>query len=329
MAIIPRQFVLFAAAALCILSVPLLSDAQQPAKVPRVGYLTPTSQPVREEIFRQELRRLGYVEGRNIAMEYRSANGSFERLPDLAAELVGLKVDLIVAVVTQAALDARRATGTTPIVMVGVSDPVGSGLVASLARPGGNVTGTSSLAADVVGKQLALLHEIFPKASRVAALWNPANPVFQKLQLAEVKAAAAKLRVQLQFVEARTPGDLDRAFAAMARERPGALLVLGDPMFGSNFARIAALAIKHRLPAVSGSRESAEAGALVTYGPDYSEAYQRAAAYVDKILKGGRPGELPVEQTTKFELVVNAKTARAIGVTIPQSVVMRADKVVE
>lgn len=329
MAIIPRQFVLFAAAALCILSVPLLSDAQQPAKVPRVGYLTPTSQPVREEIFRQELRRLGYVEGRNIAMEYRSANGRFERLPDLAAELVGLKVDLIVAVVTQAALDARRATGTTPIVMVGVSDPVGSGLVASLARPGGNVTGTSSLAADVVGKQLELLHEIFPKASRVAALWNPANPVFQKLQLAEVKAAAAKLRVQLQFVEARTPGDLDRAFAAMARERPGALLVLGDPMFGSNFARIAALAIKHRLPAVGGSRESAEAGALVTYGPDYSEAYQRAAAYVDKILKGGRPGELPVEQTTKFELVVNAKTARAIGVTIPPSVVMRADKVVE
>jgi putative ABC transport system substrate-binding protein len=321
--------VLFAAAALCILSVPLLSDAQQPAKVPRVGYLTPTSQPVREEIFRQELRRLGYVEGRNIAMEYRSANGRFERLPDLAAELVGLKVDLIVAVVTQAALDARRATGTTPIVMVGVSDPVGSGLVASLARPGGNVTGTSSLAADVVGKQLELLHEIFPKASRVAALWNPANPVFQKLQLAEVKAAAAKLRVQLQFVEARTPGDLDRAFAAMARERPGALLVLGDPMFGSNFARIAALAIKHRLPAVGGSRESAEAGALVTYGPDYSEAYQRAAAYVDKILKGGRPGELPVEQTTKFELVVNAKTARAIGVTIPPSVVMRADKVVE
>ena len=325
----PRGLLLVAAVVLGGLSVSVSSDAQQPAKTTRVGYLTPISQPAREQVFRQELRRLGYVEGQNIALEYRSANGSFERLPDLAAELVGLKVDIIVAVVTQAALAAKNATGTIPIVMIGVGDPVGAGLVASLARPGGNVTGTSTVAADVVGKQLELLREMLPKVSRVAVLWNPANPVFQKQQVDEAKAAAAKLNVQLQFVEARTPDELDRALAAIAKQRTDALFVLSDPVFGVHVARITDFAAKHRLPTVSGPREYADAGALMTYGPSFPEAFQRAATYVDRILKGTRPADLPVEQPTKFELVINAKTAKALAVRIPQSLVLRADQVVE
>lgn len=328
-ALIPGGLVLSAAVVLGVLSAPLLADAQRPSKVSRVGYLTPISQPAREESFRQELRRLGYAEGQNILIEYRSAGGSFERLPDLAATLVSLKVDVIVAVVTQATLAAKKATSTIPIVMVGVSDPVRSGLVASLARPGGNVTGTSSVATDVVGKQLQLLREMLPKASRVAALWNPANPVFQKLQLGEATAAAANLRVQLEFIEARTPDELDRAFVVIAKQRTDALLVLADPVLYVHAARIADLAAKHRLPAVGAAREFADAGGLMTYGPNYSDAYRRAATYVDKILKGARPADLPVEQPTKFELVINAKTARALGVTIPQSLVMRADQVID
>jgi putative ABC transport system substrate-binding protein len=285
--------------------------------------------PAREELFRQELRRLGYTEGQNLVIEYRSANGSFARLPDLAAELVGLKVDIIVAVVTQAALAAKKATGTVPIVMVGVSDPVGAGLVASLARPGGNVTGTSAVAADVVGKQLELLQEMLPKASRISALWNPANPVFQKQQLGEARAAASKLRIQLQFVEARTGADLDRAFAAIAKQRADALAVLGDPVFTSNAGRIADLAARHRLPTVGGTAEQADAGILMTYGPSYSEAHQRAVGFVDRILKGASPADLPVERSTKFELIVNTRAARALGLTIPQSLVVRADRVLE
>ena len=320
---------MFAAVVLGLLWPPPPSDAQRSAGVARIGYLTPTSQPAREEVFRQELRRLGYTEGQGLVMEYRSANGSCDRLPDLAAELVALKVDVLVAVVTHAALAAKKATATIPIVMVGVSDPVGVGLVASLARPGGNVTGTSSLAANVVGKQLESLREMLPKASRVATLWNPANSVFQKLQLGEAKAAAGKLKVQLQLFEARTPDELDRAFASMARQRPDALLILADPMFGAHWARIAELAARHRIPAVSGAREYADAGGLMTYGPDFLEAYQRAGTYVDRILKGGRPAELPVEQSTKFALVINARTAAALGLTIPRSLVGRADRAVE
>ncbi|MBI4638093.1 MAG: ABC transporter substrate-binding protein [Candidatus Rokubacteria bacterium] len=328
-AMIPRRPVLVAVAALGVLSVSLSADAQQLSKVSLVGYLTPIPQPAREEAFRQELRRLGYVEGQNIAIAYRSADGGFERLPDLAATLVGLKVDVIVAVVTQATLAAKKATSTIPIVMVGASDPVRSGLVASLGRPGGNVTGTSSVATDVVGKQLELLREMLPKASRVAALWNPANPVFQKLQLGEATAAAAKLRVQLRFVEVRMPDELDRAFAEIAKERTDALVVLADPVLYVHAARIADLVTKHRLPAVGAAREFADAGGLIAYGPNYIEAYRRAATYVDRILRGTKPADLPVEQPTKFELVINAKAARALGVTIPRSLVVRADQVME
>jgi len=324
-----RSLVLLAALVLAVCSVPLTSDAQRSAKGARIGYLTPSSQPAREEVFRRELSRLGYVEGPDFAIEYRSANGSFERLPDLAAELVALKVDVLVAVVTHAALAAKKATATIPIVMVGVSDPVGVGLVASIARPGGNVTGTSTLAADVVGKQLEVLKALLPKASRVAALWNPANPVFQQLQLGEAKAAAAKLRIQLQLFEARTPERLEPAFALMAKQRPDALSILGDPMFSAQGARIAELAARHRIPAVSGTSDYADAGGLITYGPNYPEAYRRSATYVDRILKGGRPADLPVEQPTKFELVINAKAAAALGITIPRSLAGRADRVVE
>jgi putative ABC transport system substrate-binding protein len=314
---------------LAVLGPPLVAGAQRAGRVPRIGYLTPTSQPAREAAFRDALLRLGHEEGRSIAIEYRSAEARFERLPALAAELAGRDVDVIVAVVTEAALAAQRATRTIPIVMVGVADPVGTGLVASLARPGGNVTGTSAVAADVVGKQLELLDEVLPKASRVAVLWNPANRVFQARQLREARAAATKLRLRLHLVEVRTPDELDGAFAALPRLHPDALLLLNDPLFHPHASRIAALATSQRLPAVSGARDYAEAGILVTYGPDYPEAWRRAATYVDRILNGRRPGELPVEQTTRFELVVNARTARVLGLTIPASVTARADHVVE
>ncbi len=308
---------------------PLVSDAQRSTKAARLGYLTPIAQPAREEAFREELRRLGYTEGQNLVIEYRSANGRFEHLPDLAAELVGLKVDVIVTVVTQATLAAKKATGTIPIVMIGVSNPVRSGLVASLSRPGGNVTGTSALTADVVGKQLELLREMLPKGSRVSALWNPANSVFQKQQVEKAKAAAIELGVQLQFVEARTPDELDTAFTEIAKQRADALLILGDPMFSVHTARIAGLVAKHRVPAVAGTREFADAGCLMTYGPNYSEMWRRAATYVDRVLTGTKPADIPVEQPMKFELVINAKIARSLDVKIPRALVMRADQVME
>jgi len=323
-----RGLARFVIVVLGVLAMPLLSGAQRPTKVPRLGYLTATSQPARDEAFRRELRRLGYAEPQSIIIEYRSANGRLERLPDLAAELVGLKMDVIVAGATPAALAAKKATDTIPIVMAGVSDPVGSGLIASLGRPGGNVSGTSSLAAAVVGKQLELLHEVRPTVSQVAVLWNPANRVFQTQQLAEAKAAA-KLKVRLQIVEARTPDELDRALTTIAEQRTQALLVLVDSMFSPLAARIAEAAVKQRFPAVSGAKEYADAGMLLTYGPNFSDAYGRAATYVDKILKGARAADLPVEQATQFELVINARTARALGVTIPQSVVVRADYVLK
>lgn len=304
------------------------SIAQSPARVARIGYLTPLAQPEREAALRQELRRLGYVEGKNLVIEYRSAEGRFDRLPGLAEELVALRADVIVAALTQAAIAAKNATGSIPVVMVGVADPVGSALVTSLARPGGNVTGTSAVAADVVGKQIELLRELLPRASRVSVLWNPANPVFQQRQMHELTAAAAKVQLQVHRVELIAADGLGRAFAQIARERTDALFVLGDPLFTDQFARIAALAIQHRLPTVGGATQNAEDGALLVYGPDYIDAYRRAAGYVQRILKGDKAGELAVEQSAKFELIVNARTARAIGVAIPPALLVRADRVV-
>jgi ABC-type uncharacterized transport system substrate-binding protein len=294
----------------------------------RIGYLAPSWNPY-EDVFWQELRRLGYIDGKTIAVEYRTADGDFAALPALAKQLVDLNVDVIVAQVTQAAIAASQATKVIPIVMIGVSDPVASGLAASLGRPGRNVTGTSAVAAGVVGKQLELLRDLLPGLAQVAALWNPTNSVFQQQQLKEAKEAAAELRMQLQLFEARSPAELDRTFAAIAQDRPAALVVLGDPVFVTAAKRIADLALQHRLPAVSGSRVLAEAGLLVSYAPDYQEAYRHAAGYVDRIIKGDRPADLPVERSARFELVVNTVTAARLGLTLPQSLLLRADHVVK
>ena len=317
---------------LCLLALlcqPLPSAAQSTAGALRIGYLTPVSQPAREQLFRSELHRLGYTEGRNLVVEYRTAAGDFASLPALAAELAALKVDIIAVRATQAALAAKRAAGTIPIVMIGVDDPVALGLVDSLGRPGSNVTGTASNAVDVVGKQFELLRELLPALSRVSAVWNPANPVFQKRQVAEARAVAAKLGVQLRLAEARSAEELDRAFAAIAEQRPHAVVVLGDPLFATHLARIAKLAAKHRMPTVYGAREFTDAGGLAAYGPSYSDAHRLAAGYVDRIAKGARPADLPVEQATQFDLVINARAARSLGLRIPQSLVLRATEVVE
>ena len=314
--------------ALIVFAAPLVAGAQTAPAIRRIGFLTPGAGSANEDPFWAELRRLGYVEGRNISVEYRSSHGDFDKLPALAAELVRLKVDIIVTVVTQATLAAKQATGTIPIVMIGVVDPVATGVVSNLARPEGNVTGTCGVGVEVVAKQLEVVRTLLPAAVRVTALWNPSNRVFQRQMLDEATAAALKFRLQLGAVEARTPDDLDRAFVAIGKERPDALLVLADPMLGSQARRIADLALKLRLPAVGMLRGYAERGLVATYGQSFNDSYRRAAAYVDKILKGASPGDLPIEQPTRLELVINLKTARALGITVPQSLLLRADEVI-
>jgi putative ABC transport system substrate-binding protein len=315
-----------------LLAAPLAADAQQAGKVPRIGFLgttSPSDRPPLLDAFRQGLRELGWVEGQNIVIDYRFAEGRLDRLPDLAAELVRLKVDIIVSGGTQGVTAAKNATGTIPIVMTTVRDPVGTGLIASLARPGGNVTGVSGSAGlEIFGKQLELLKETVPKVRRVAILSNPAN-LYHPLAIRELNVAARSLGVQLQLLEARGPNDFDGAFAAMATERVGALLVLSDAMFNLHRTRLADLAARSRLPAAYGTRESVEAGGLMSYGPSLRDLYRRSATFVDKILKGAKPGDLPVEQPTKFELVINAKTAKALGLTIPQPLLLRADEVIQ
>jgi putative ABC transport system substrate-binding protein len=303
--------------------------AQQAGKVYRIGLLSPTSQSPGIEAIRAGLQTLGYVEGHNLVIEYRSAEGRFDRLPDFAAELVRLHVDVIVAVVTQASLAAKNATSTIPIVMMAVGDPVGAGLVASLARPGGNVTGTSGMAVEVAGKLLELLQQVAAKIHRVSVLWNPANAVFQGQMVKATEAAARSMGIQLQMLAARDVKAIDRAFAAMTKGRAEALVVLPDPVFVAQHSRIAAFAARNRLPSVSGSRGYAEEGGLITYGPDFFELGRRTAAYVDRILKGAKPGDLPIEQAAKFELAINLKTAKALGLTIPPSLLQRADQVIE
>jgi putative tryptophan/tyrosine transport system substrate-binding protein len=283
----------------------------------------------RHDAFRQGLSELGYVEGKNIVIEYRFAEGQFHRLPDLAAELVELKVDVIVAVVTQASLAAKHVTKTIPIVMVAVSGPLGSGLVASLARPDANITGTSAMVAEVVGKSLELLKEAVPNLSRVAVLWNPSNAIYQAQMLRETQVAAGALRVELQAFGARDPDELDQAFVSMIRAHADALMVLTDPILAVHQARIVGFAEKSRLPAMYGLREYVAAGGLMAYGTNIADLFHRAAAYVDKILKGAKPADLPVEQPTKFELVLNLKTAKALGITFPISLLGRADEVIE
>lgn len=277
----------------------------------------------------QGLRELGYVDGRNIRFEYRWAEGRFDRLPELAADLVQQRVDLIVAFVTQATEAAKKQTGTIPIVMIGVSDPVGAGLAASLAHPGGNVTGTSSLAAAVVGKQLELLKLVAPNSRDVATIFNPTNVTFQAQQVSAAKDASEKLGLQLRLIEVRTPSEFEPAFDVVVQEKKGALLILIDPLFIANSKALAELSVKSRLITMTGYRTFAAAGALMSYGPNYFETYKAAAPYVDKILRGEKPADLPIDQSSKFEFVVNMKTAKTLGVEIPSSVLGFASEVIE
>ena len=314
--------------ALGILAAPLAAEAQPPTHVHRIGVLLGTTpgEPF-VEAFLEGMRALGYVEGQNLVLEYRAAAGHYERFPDLAAELVRLKVDVLMMGSTPAALAAKHATTTIPIVMVAMSDPVGSGLVASLARPGGNITGSSGMQPEVVGKQLEFLKAVLPTVSRVAVLWNPANPV-AALMVREADVAAQALGVQLHLLEARGPDAFDSAFAAMTSAHAGALLILADPMFLQHRRRLAALAATSRLPTIHNVRAFVEAGGLLCYGVSQPDQWRRAATYVDKILKGAKPADLPVEQPTKFELVINLKTAKVLGLTLPASLLVLADTVI-
>ncbi len=307
-----------------------LAEAQQPGKVPRIGFLGNSTADLEANLvgpFREGLRDLGYVEGRNILIEYRWAEGKYERFPTLIAELIALKVELIVTAGTPASLAVKKATTSIPLVMAAVGDPVGTGLVTSLARPGGNITGLTSIAAELEGKRLELLREIVPKLSRVAVLWNPASQ-FQVVAVKETQVAAEELRMKLQLVGVQAAEEFDNAFSAIVTERAGALIVLADRLFLHNRDRIVAFTAKRRLPTVYAYVELVEAGGLMSYGPSYAYMHRQAATYVDKILKGTKPADLPVEAPIKFELVINLKAAKQIGLTIPPWVLMRADKVI-
>ena len=306
------------------------AGAQQPTKLPRIGYLTAGSlaaQSARIEAFREGLHELGYTEGKNIVIELRFGEGKSERVPALAAELVRLKVDIIVSAGQTVTRAAKKATDTIPIVMAQDQDPVGSGFVASLAHPGGNITGLATLAPEISGKRLELLKEIVPSLSRVAVLGSSTEPANAQ-NLKETELAAGALGMQLQYLDVRGPKDIETAFRAASKGRADAVLVLSSSVFTSRRTQIADLAVKSRLPAIYYSPEWMEVWGLITYGVSFNDLYHRAATYVDKILKGVRPADLPVEQPTKFELVINLKTAKRIGLTIPPNVLARADKVI-
>ena len=317
--------------ACCVLLAPLAGDAQPRAKVPRIGILTPASEastPV-FEAFRQGLRELGYVEGQNIVLEFRLAAGRADRLPDLAAELARLKVDIILTDGgTAAAQAAQHATTTIPIVMATVGDPVQAGLIANLARPGGNVTGLTLLAPGLNGKRLELLKESVPGVAHVAVLWNPTNPAATQY-LRETEGAAPSLQLQLQPLEVPGPDAIEAAVGAAVKGQADALITLPDAMLSNQRTQIADLAAKHRLPALFPEREFVDAGGLLSYGPSVPANFHRAAAFVDKILKGAKPADLPVEQPSRFELVINLKTAKALGLIIPPSLLFQADVVIQ
>jgi putative ABC transport system substrate-binding protein len=307
------------------------SWAQPPARLPRIGVLSPGSDMPNAMIagLREGLKEAGYVEGRNVQVEYRWAEGRLERLPALAAELVALRPDVIVSVVTPASLAAQAATTEVPIVMVGVGDPIGVGLIGSLARPGGNITGTATQQADVVTKQVETIKQLDPSTSRIAVLWNPANTRFQSLQLEQAKHAASASGLALQVLPASRPEEIEAAFAAVRNEATRTLLILADPLFALHRHPLAERAARERLTTICGSRDFSEAGCLISYGPSYFEASRRAADYVRKILQGARPGDLPVEQPTKFDLIINMKAANALRLPIPPTLLARADEVIE
>jgi ABC-type uncharacterized transport system substrate-binding protein len=315
---------------------PRAGRAQQAPKVARIGYLITGSLESPEarktlDTFRQGLQELGHVEGQNIVIEHRAADGKIERLPTLAAELADLKLDLIVAAATPAGLAAQQMFSTTPIVVTAMGDPVRDGLVASLARPGGNITGTTFLGPELVPKRLALLREVLPQISRVAVLWHPGafSERTTRDMLNEITVVAGALGMQLQLVEVRQPNELDQAFSRMAAERAEALFTFPSTMLFSERRRIVELASTHRLPSMFNEREFVQFGGLIAYGVSIADLTRRSVTYVDKILKGAKPSDLPVEQPTKFELVVNLKTAKALGVEIPATVLTRADEVIE
>jgi len=315
-----------------LLALGLTAQAQQPKKIAKIGYLipsTPAATAQNIEAFRQRLRELGYVDGKSFVLEPRYAEARAERLPELARELVGLKVDVIVVATDSAIAAVKLETQTIPIVMAISSDPVGTGFVAGLARPGGNVTGLSSISPELSGKRLELLREVVPGLSRVAFLWNP-DVRGNVLDYRETEGAARSLRLQLQSVEVVRAEGLDRAFSAVTKERAQALIVPPlNPVAFSNRDQIVSFAQRNQLPSIYAQREYVDAGGLMSYGPSTPDMHRRAAIYVDKILKGAKPADLPVEQPTKFELVINLKTAKQIGVTIPPSVLARADQVIK
>ena len=307
------------------------AEAQQPTKNPRIGYLSgssPSTSPARREAFRQGLRELGYVEGKNIVIEQRYAEGKFDRLPALAAELVRLKVDIIVTAGPQTTRPAKQATSTIPIVMAQDPDPVGNGFVASLARPGGNITGLATFAPELSGKQLELLKETVPKLSHVAVFGTSINPGNAQ-NLREVELAAKAFGVKLQYLDVLSPKDFETAFRAPSKGLADAVLMLPGSVLGLQRAQLADLAVKSRLPAIYPQAEFTEAGGLMYYGTNTPDLFRRAATYVDKILKGAKPADLPVEQPTKFEFIINLKAAKQIGLTVPPNVLARADKVIK
>ena len=307
------------------------TEAQQPGKVPRIGFLaapSPSFFSTRMNAFRDGLHDLGHVEGKNIAIEYRYAGGKLDRLPALAADLVHLEVDVIVSSSAPGAFAAKNATGTIPVVFVTAGDPVDMGLVTSLARPGGNITGLTTHAPELSGKRLELFKEVLPRITRVAVLWNPSNPGFSEM-LKEMQAASKAHALQLQSLEVRSLEDFEGAFESITKGDSRAVIVVSDPFLNTHNRLILDLAVKHRLPAMYGGPEVVDAGGLMSYGPGFSHQYRRAATYVDKILRGMKPADLPVERPRKFELVINLKTAKQIGLTIPGSVLYRADRVIK
>ena len=313
-----------------LLAKPLPVGAQQAGKVYRIGFVwdSPAVWPNALEAFRQGLRDLGWVEGKNIVVEYRWAEGRFDRLPSLMDELVRLKVDLIVAPTSIYTGAAKRATSTIPIVFVSHADPIGSGHVASLARPGTNAIGLTIIMSETMAKSLELLKATLTALTQVAVIWDPATPSHAP-GLKAVEAVSRTLGLRLQSVAVRSATEFESAFSAIVRERAGAVLFLSTPLFMGEAKRLAELALTHKLPTMFGPREHVEAGGLMSYGPDRADLYRRAAAYVDKILKGANAADLPVQQATKFELVINLKTAKALGLTIPQSVLLRADQIID
>jgi putative tryptophan/tyrosine transport system substrate-binding protein len=327
MTLIPRAVTLLV---LALLATPPAVDAQA-GKTTHIGFLwgsSPSAARELAEAFQQGLRELGYAEGRDVVLEHRWAEGKFERFPVLAAELVRTKVDFIVAGSVPAAQAAKQATASIPIIMVGVGEAVETGLIASHARPGGNITGSTFFYAELSSKRLELLKQVVPGLARVAVLWNAANPA-KGTDWRETQMAARTLNLTLLPRDVRGPADFERTFAAITRERPDALLLLGDPLTFRERGQIAKFAARNRLPALYDSRVYVEAGGLIAYGPNFREAYRRAPVYVDKILKGAKPGDLPVEQPTSVELVINLRSAKALGLTIPPPLLLRADHVIE